>query len=146
MEDKITYICLKCGDVAFSEPHKTINEAKQLKCSNCNLTMLTANTKNMPNITEEQYYEMLKNNLWDQYLIDNMPHFPYIKNLKTTQIKNEQKSQYSAFTVKCPTCGCTEVQKISNTSKVINAGVFGLLGNKRRYQYECLNPNCKYMW
>lgn len=45
---------------------------------------------------------------------------------------------------KCPTCGSTNLKKISTTSKAINTGLFGLLGNKRKMQFHC--NNCGYEW
>lgn len=45
---------------------------------------------------------------------------------------------------KCPTCSSTNITRISTASKVINAGVFGLLGNKRKKTFHC--NNCRYEW
>lgn len=47
---------------------------------------------------------------------------------------------------KCPICGGTDVRRISSAEKVGNAMAFGVFGNKRKKQFLCLNPNCKYMW
>lgn len=45
---------------------------------------------------------------------------------------------------KCPTCSSTNITRISTASKVINAGMFGLLGNRRKKTFHC--NNCKYEW
>lgn len=47
---------------------------------------------------------------------------------------------------KCPTCGSTNIRQISSTERGVNAVMFGFFGNKRKCQFECLNPNCKYRW
>jgi len=47
---------------------------------------------------------------------------------------------------KCPTCGSTNIKRISALERGTNAAIFGLYGNKRRYQFECLNPSCGYKW
>ena len=47
---------------------------------------------------------------------------------------------------KCPTCGSTNIRHISSTERGVNAVMFGFFGNKRKCQFECLNPNCKYRW
>lgn len=47
---------------------------------------------------------------------------------------------------KCPTCGSTNIRHISSVERGVNAVLFGLLGNKRKCQFECLNPNCRYRW
>ena len=40
-------------------------------------------------------------------------------------------------TPKCPTCGSTNINKISSTAKVTNTVLFGLFGTKRHYQWHC---------
>lgn len=40
---------------------------------------------------------------------------------------------------KCPTCGSTNLKKISATSKAINTAVFGIFGTKRYKQFHCNN-------
>ena len=45
---------------------------------------------------------------------------------------------------KCPTCGSTNIKKISATSKVIGAATLGLFSNTARSQFEC--HNCGYKW
>lgn len=43
--------------------------------------------------------------------------------------------------VKCPYCNSYDTTKISTTSKVINILMFGIFGQKRKYQWHC--NNCK---
>lgn len=45
---------------------------------------------------------------------------------------------------KCPTCGSTNIVKISGAERALNAAAFGLLGNRRKYHWHC--NNCKYEW
>lgn len=45
---------------------------------------------------------------------------------------------------KCPTCGSTNIQKISATSKVVGASMFGLFSKTARSQFKC--KNCGYKW
>ena len=45
---------------------------------------------------------------------------------------------------KCPTCGSTDIKKISATAKATNTIMFGLLGTKRHKTFHC--NNCKYEW
>lgn len=44
----------------------------------------------------------------------------------------------------CPTCGSTNVQKISAMSKVIGASMFGLFSKTAKSQFKC--NNCGYKW
>lgn len=47
---------------------------------------------------------------------------------------------------KCPTCGSTNIRHISATERGVNAFMFGIFGNKRKCQFECQNPKCRYRW
>lgn len=49
-----------------------------------------------------------------------------------------------AYTIKCPTCGSPNCERISGTAKAVSAAAFGLYGNKRNKQFRC--KNCEYMW
>lgn len=73
--------------------------------------------------------------------------------LKMSQFRNQyeqeqqaqkQESSSNSSRPKCPTCSSTNITRISATSRVINAGMFGLLGNKRKKTFHC--NNCKYEW
>lgn len=44
----------------------------------------------------------------------------------------------------CPTCGSTNIEKITATSKAVNTIVFGIFGTKRHKSFHC--NNCKYEW
>lgn len=39
--------------------------------------------------------------------------------------------------VQCPYCHSNKTRKISDFSKAVNTAVFGIFGNKRRYQWHC---------
>lgn len=71
-------------------------------------------------------------------------------NKEKQRIKQEQeiiKQQDQEINLpKCPTCGSTNIRHISSTERGVNAVMFGLFGNKRKCQFECLNPNCRYRW
>lgn len=50
----------------------------------------------------------------------------------------------SSNTPKCPTCGSTNIQKISVTSKAVGASLFGIFSKTARSQFKC--RNCGYKW
>ena len=54
------------------------------------------------------------------------------------------KSTLSRNVPKCPTCGSTNIRKISATSKAVSAGLFGIFSSKIRKQFHC--NSCKYEW
>lgn len=45
---------------------------------------------------------------------------------------------------KCPTCGSTNISKISNLRRGIHGATFGLFSKTARSQFEC--KNCGYKW
>ena len=60
-----------------------------------------------------------------------------------TDFHNRQQSIRSSKP-KCPTCGSTNISKISATSKAIGAIGFGLLSKTARSQFKC--NKCGYKW
>lgn len=60
---------------------------------------------------------------------------------------NESKLQYKQVQSnqpKCPTCGSTNLSKVSNISKAGSVFMFGLLSQKVKKTWHC--NNCKYEW
>lgn len=57
---------------------------------------------------------------------------------------NTSSASKQQNTPKCPTCGSTNLKKITATQKASNAVLFGLFGNKRKKQFHC--NNCGYEW
>lgn len=70
--------------------------------------------------------------------------------LKMSQFKANLKQQESNKkveednTLRCPTCNSTKVKKISATSKVVGASMFGLFSKTARSQFKC--EQCGYKW
>lgn len=147
MENNIVYFCQQCGKVEF---HSC--KIKRIKCSNCGSIFVSTKGKPCPQgISPEQYKHMVDNDEWEPYIIERYSRFfPYAIKLKEKRDMREQENNHNAqnsqFVPKCPTCGSTNIRRISSAEKVGNIAMFGLLGNKRKYQFECMNPNCKYKW
>ena len=55
------------------------------------------------------------------------------KNLKTMNNNN--------CVPKCPTCGSTNIKKISTTNRIVSTGLFGLASSKIGKQWHCNNCN-----
>ena len=141
MNDNIVYFCQSCGKVEFHS-----RKIQRIKCPDCGSVFVPTKNKWCDGISKEQYDNMLLNNEWEDYIIEHYSRFYLyaIQLKKQHELKNFEPN--AEFIPKCPTCGCTEIRKISATEKAVNIGIFGLLGNKRKYQFECLNPACKYKW
>lgn len=46
--------------------------------------------------------------------------------------------------IKCPTCGSTDVRKVSTSERTSDAILFGIFGNRRNKQFHC--NYCNYEW
>lgn len=57
---------------------------------------------------------------------------------------DRERKQESSTIPHCPMCNSTDMTRISTTSKVVNTAMFGIFGQKRKYQFKC--NNCKYEW
>ena len=61
------------------------------------------------------------------------------------QVNRQSKtSPQDHNTPNCPTCGSTNIKKISSLSKAVHGLAFGLFSTTARSQFEC--NNCKYKW
>ncbi len=45
---------------------------------------------------------------------------------------------------RCPYCNSENLTRITSFDKAVNIAMFGILGNKRKYQWHC--NNCKTNW
>lgn len=57
------------------------------------------------------------------------------------QAYNNAVAQEALNKPHCPYCNSTNLKRITTTAKAVNIAMFGLLGNKRKYQWHC--NNCK---
>lgn len=120
-------------------------------CPYCNHNLIEAE------ISNADYVLLSKVSNFNRQLLDAMVDLH--KNdiieyeLKMSQFRNQyeqgqqtqkRESSGNSNIPKCPTCSSTNITRISATSRVINAGMFGLLGNKRKKTFHC--NNCKYEW
>ena len=70
--------------------------------------------------------------------------------LKMSQFKANLKQQESSEKVeednkpKCPTCGSTNIEKISLGKKAVGGALFGILSSNVRKSMHC--KNCGYKW
>lgn len=58
--------------------------------------------------------------------------------------KPEEAFKGNFNVAKCPTCGSTNIEKISATSKAVGAVAFGLFSKTAKSQFKC--KNCRYKW
>ena len=62
--------------------------------------------------------------------IETKPHYQY-----------QERLQPQKPVVACPYCKSNNTKKITSAEKAVNIALFGIFGNKRKYQWHC--NNCK---
>ena len=141
MTDTVLKICDKCGKRGGATPI----DAK--KCGLCGGNLIDTN------ISTKEFSIIKDISSDDDFLnamIDLKEKDPIEFQLKMSQFKTQLGQQESSSSsnntnvLKCPTCSSTRVKKISTTSKVAGAAVFGLFSKTARSQFKC--EQCGYKW
>lgn len=142
------HYCKKCGRVI-----KNSNKIKEFKCDYCNSLTYPVPEKywldGLDFLISNESKQLLRDELvitspeFDQYLYDHRD-ADLAKDwakveaaIDSGKAILEGRDKSNKFGVECPYCHATNVRKISTTAKAVNAAIFGLLGNKRRYQWHC---------
>lgn len=148
-----TFVCPKCGDHE-SYYEFSPNNPKHITCEFCGTpyiqTNLTADEYTKLNFQEfKKGNEDFEADIAKQYGNGEFDQEAYNgrKEIIAQRVKEREmrKTQLQASNQpKCPTCGSTDLKKITATQKASNAVLFGLFGNKRKKQFHC--NNCGYEW
>ena len=142
------FICPECGSIDAGR------ECPYLKCINCGHVYVASN------MSRNKYWELLFQYINEGTEVDFKKEFVKSQVGDTIDWEAYQKNQIgfnntlnktiskptpqSSHTPKCPTCGSTNIQKISATKKAAGAIGFGLFSKTAKSQFEC--KNCGYKW
>ena len=142
------YICPTCGNGLS----KTNAEKDCYICKYCNNQLIKINMDmhKYMELCEYDKFNKKENTktLAKKYGGDQFSEEAYEDRIRT--VKRENSARQSTQTTQpsnvphCPTCGSTNIKKISATSKVVGAGLFGLFSKTARSQFEC--KDCGYKW
>ncbi len=116
--------CVECGQVQYA----TVD-----RCSSCGGELKLADKEVEEALREE-----------DRNLLERAMQIKAQKVLDDLHQGKFNYRQENQNTPKCPTCGSTDIKKISTTSKVAGAITFGLLSKTAKSQFKC--NNCGYKW
>lgn len=83
--------------------------------------------------------EVKTNPLYNEESVERRKEHEYNRTLR-----NAFRNTVDTNKPKCPTCGSTNIKKISSASKVAGAALFGLFSKTARSQFCC--GNCGYKW
>lgn len=139
---RIVVKCEKCGKIGLTDDKEIIIH----KVNNCNGIMHKTILK------EEEFDVLCDISSDDDFLnamIDLKEKDPIEFQLKMSQFKTQVQQQESNrvqmdIRPKCPTCGSTDLSKVSTMSKAGSVIMFGLLSQKVKKTWHC--NKCKYEW
>ena len=127
-------LCLDCGELYLNN--------SQIKCSHCN----SENTEIInSSITMGEYFKICnisKNGNFIKTMIELYDTDTIEYQLKMQQFNNQ--NQNMSNTPKCPTCGSTNIQKISASAKLGGAMMFGIFSKTAKSQWKCRNCGSKW--
>ena len=152
--------CSKCGDTQWTES-KTCRVCKSLlKESDAKYELYINAYMQGKSIKTGNTFEENQQRLLEEVIKPNPEFDPDLYARKDEIIKQKQEQDMNEFRrqtggaswvddkigykPKCPTCGSTNIEKISVSSKIVGAGLFGIFSKTARSQFKC--NNCGYKW
>lgn len=133
--------CDKCGDIAVYT--STYNIHKE---NNCNGNLIETS------LSYDDFCvlcDISEDNAFLQAMIDLKEKDIIEYNLKMSQFKSQLEQQKSSKAQnsnrpKCPTCGSTNIEKISVTKKAFGGAMFGIFSSDVRNSMHCKNCGAKW--
>ena len=131
----VYYYCPYCG---------TAQLKNALFCNHCRTT-----TDMIPSKFDSKYYRQKSMQKygdythWKDFLLSEAKENPLFD--KNNLINPPQpRPQPQSNTPKCPTCGSTNIHKISDLRRGVHGLAWGILSNTARSQFECKNCGYKF--
>lgn len=137
------YYCAKCGNINTDEQQCLgCLETKYIKLIPEKYISYIAGT--IPMLNKDLKEEFIENVIktspdFDQSAWDRRIHWEEYDDNLNNKIKQEQANQ-----PKCPTCGSTNVQKITGLERGISVATLGLFSKKINKSFKC--NHCGYTW
>lgn len=134
-------ICENCG---------TISEFSEGKCKNCNnskIIDLGKTTEEWFKLNSNQKESIIKNvlSLSDEtYDLIQEAWRNNKKSIQPTARPISSRSSQQTNIPKCPTCGSTNIKRITTANRAVSVLTLGILSEKIGKNYECLD--CKAKW
>lgn len=146
-------ICPKCGTTngKFFDWDNYVAD----KCPYCKTEMLDCHTSTdeYENMSVDEQW-LWRQEMYNKY-VKNSPEFDeslFSKTFQERETKYEEEKEKqnnrssiptkpSEPKITCPYCHRTNTYRISSMAKAANIAMFGIFGNKRKYQWHCNNCN-----
>ena len=123
--------CIHCG---YPLKQKTIiNGVSYDLTSELNLVLCNRNIEAIKSVRDKTGLGLADGKSIIDYMVSN-------KKIPTVFTFQEKQSNVP----RCPTCNSTNIEKISDTSKVVGAVAFGLFSKTAKSQFKCRNCGAKW--
>lgn len=142
------FICPRCGvhEINYA------GHCRRVNCEYCRVPFIQTKYEMVDLLNHHGCdKESILNDLKDLNVEDQFDQNAYNKRrheeeewLKQYREKNNYQNPPSTNQPHCPTCGSTDIIKISAAKKAMGAGLFGLFSKTAKSQFEC--KNCGYKW
>lgn len=141
MDNIVIKRCTNCSHVGRFTPDF-------IRCNQCG-----EDTLQVAGMTTEEFSILCKaapkNNELPSLMIDLKEKDPIEYQLKMSQFRTQVQQQESNKAKrdnrpKCPTCGSTNIEKISATKKLVGGAMFGLFSSNVRNSMHCKNCGAKW--
>lgn len=135
MSELVSFVCPRCSTVIGDFANEKVN------CRFCNTLMIETDVlykdafRNRQSLKEKYAYS---NPLYNEKLDKQ------IREQVRKEVDNIKPASQNSNIPKCPTCGSTNIKRISTANRAVSIGLFGLLSGKIGKNYEC--RNCKAKW
>ena len=93
---------------------------------------------------KEHWYEFLLPEIKENPIFDIELYEKRISKKEDNSSNHTSKITRNINLPKCPTCGSTNIRKISDAKKALHAIAFGIFSKTAYSQFEC--QNCHYKW
>lgn len=139
------YFCKKCyennRDTAFVRGHENPIGTYNCKFDGCEYVVEAITYDEylvLWNATHSNDLILAMNDLKEKDIIE------FQLKLSEFRRQNVERREAAKAIPKCPTCGSTNIQRVSASSKAGSVFLFGLMSQKVKHQWHC--NNCKYEW
>lgn len=153
--------CLICNNTDMTKLTLTDDDYKVLEDKDKDFIFSMDNLKRdqVKNLTDEEFLVIIKNSCDASFILamDKLKEEDIIDfNLKIAQFKQTvtkqepefdfsfMKDMQSSNTPKCPTCGSTDIKKISATKRWVGTGLFGLASSNMGKTMQCNSCGYKF--
>ncbi len=138
MSEIVFYVCPQCSTLTGDLSNEKVN------CHFCHTPMIETEVIYKDAFSNKEIRQSLKEKYAYSNPLYNEELDKQIREQVRKEVDNIKPASQNSNVPKCPTCGSTDIKRISTANRAVSIGLFGLLSGKIGKNYEC--RNCKAKW